>query len=331
MTGVEEPANGQVMLVGQDLGHRPDDPHHRGAENGTAIVPRAAEDQHDPDEEGGDHRIDAFRRDRAVEVGEQRAAQAHQAGTEDKGLQAAEGDVLAQRGGRRLVVPDGAHHAAPGRAELVLDQQVGDDEAEQHEAEVGELREEVVEVAERARQVVEAARRVGQPVFRLRDQADDLRHADGGDGEVVGAEAQGDLADRPGDEAGHRHRAQPAGRDRQLEAAEAPLRRRPGENGRGVGPDREEAGDAGVEQAGQAPLDVEAEGEDGDEDDVVYAEHDFHDGKRDKACPNLRIREPVDHGGAVVDECSRIDRSFDARHPQVYRTCRSCRRAAWSI
>src|SRR3546814_1685175 len=93
-------------------------------------------DLHDPDEEGGDHRIDALGRDRAVEVGEQRAAQAHQAGTEHEGLQATEGDILAEGGGRRLVVADGPHHAPPGRAELVLDQQVGDREAEQHEAEV---------------------------------------------------------------------------------------------------------------------------------------------------------------------------------------------------
>src|SRR3546814_13453305 len=75
-------------------------------------------DLHDPDEEGGDHRIDALGRDRAVEVGEQRAAQAHQAGTEHEGLQATEGDILAEGGGRRLVVADGPHHAPPGRAEL---------------------------------------------------------------------------------------------------------------------------------------------------------------------------------------------------------------------
>src|SRR3546814_12028785 len=87
------------------------------AEDGAAVVPRAAENQHDPDEEGGDHRIDGFRRDRAVEVGEKSAAEAHQAGAENEGLQAAEGDVLAERGGRRLVVADGPHHAAPGRTD----------------------------------------------------------------------------------------------------------------------------------------------------------------------------------------------------------------------
>src|SRR3546814_14545683 len=51
------------------------------------------------------------------------------------------------------------------------------------------------------------------------------------------------------------------------------LRPGAGENGRGVGADGEETGDAGVEQAGQAPLDIEAERQDGEDADEDRHEH----------------------------------------------------------
>ena len=58
------------------------------------------------------------------------------------------------------------------------------------------------------------------------------------------------------------HGAEPADRDRQAEAAEAPGVVRRGQERRGIGADRDETGDADIEQAGLAPLQIEAEADD---------------------------------------------------------------------
>ena len=67
------------------------------------------------------------------------------------------------------------------------------------------------------------------------------------------------FRDAVSDDAGCDHRGDEAEDDRQIEAAQVTLRGRGGQHGAGVGPDCEEAGNAGVEHAGEAPLHVEAE------------------------------------------------------------------------
>ena len=56
-------------------------------------------------------------------------------------MQVAAGDVLAHRLGRRLVVADGAHHAAPGRIERAHAQRQKDQQHDGKEPGIGDLHE----------------------------------------------------------------------------------------------------------------------------------------------------------------------------------------------
>ena len=106
----------------------------------------------------------------------------------------------------------------------------------------------------------------GPPVMGSRFSATELhddRHAESGDGEIVGAQADGHRADQQRDEAGGERAAKPAQSDRQAETAEAVRIVGRGQQRRDVGADGDETGDADVEQAGLPPLHVEAEADDG--------------------------------------------------------------------
>src|SRR5206468_8476655 len=70
---------------------------------------------------------------------------------------------------------------------------------------------------------------------------------------------RGQSADDEGGEPGREHRAGPDDDNRKLEADEAAGRVGRGEERRGVGADGNEAGDADIEEAGLAPLQVQAE------------------------------------------------------------------------
>ena len=115
---------------------------------------------------------------------------------------------------------------------------------------------------ERARDEADAERAAGDA---LRVEADELhrdRDAEGGDGEVVGAQPQRQRADegrggrrRPAWRRASRPRS--AGRSRPRCGAG-----RRGQQGRHIGADRHEAGDADIEQARLAPLQVQAEADD---------------------------------------------------------------------
>ena len=59
-----------------------------------------------------------------------------------------------------------------------------------------------------------------QPVHVLEEVADDLGNADGGDGQVVGSQAEADLADQIGNAAGQDTADEPGELDRQAEAAD---------------------------------------------------------------------------------------------------------------
>ena len=101
---------------------------------------------------------------------------------------------------------------------------------------------------------------VGRPHLVLEDEAEDLGDPEGGDREVVGAQPHADPAHAPGDDRAREHRRDHARRHREAEAAGVTLGGGGGHDGGGVGADREEARHPGVEEPGEAPVDVEARG-----------------------------------------------------------------------
>ena len=128
----------------------------------------------------------------------------------------------------------------------------------------------------------------GPPVRRLEVEEGELDHhgeAEGGDGEIVGAQPDGDGADEEGEEPGGDGAAGPADGDGQAEAAEAGGGVGRGEEGGGVGADGDEAGDADVEEAGLPPLQVQAEA-----DDRVAERHGQEEGA---------VAEEVEHQSAL--------------------------------
>ena len=104
---------------------RPDAPDDDRAEQGAPVVGAAAEDQHGPDLEGQD-RLEVERADIADEADIEPAGQPHDHAAEHEGLQADADRVLAERGGRRLVLADRFQRATPGRADDALERQVGE-------------------------------------------------------------------------------------------------------------------------------------------------------------------------------------------------------------
>ena len=75
-------------------------------------------------------------------------------------------------------------------------------------------------VGERTRQAGDVLDAAGQPVLVLEDREDDLGDAEGGDGEVVGAQAERELADEVGGPRGEEAADRPGDQHRQAEAAE---------------------------------------------------------------------------------------------------------------
>ena len=108
----------------------------------------------------------------------------------------------------------------------------------------------------------------GPPVTGSRLSAhelDDDRDAEGGDGQIVGAQPDRQRADQEG-RPGRRPARRPASRRRSAGRSRrgglAIVGR--GQERRDIGADRHEAGDADIEQAGLAPLHIEAEADDGE-------------------------------------------------------------------
>ena len=114
-------------------------------------------------------------------------------------------------------------------------------------------------LGERPRDARDAAHPVGQPFLVLEDQTDDLADADGGDRQIVGAQVDAEQADQQREQRREQRRDQEPDHEVQAEATEMEGARAAGEDRRGIGADRPEAGDADVELAGKAPLHVEAE------------------------------------------------------------------------
>ena len=112
-----------------------------------------------------------------------------------------------------------------------------------------------------------------------RDELDGDGDAEGGDGEIVGAQPERQRADQ---ERGERRRqAPPPSQPTTIGRSKPPKRSAVvgrGQQRRGIGADRDEAGDADIEQPGLAPLHVEAEADDG-----VGQRHGQEEGARSRA------------------------------------------------
>ena len=160
-----------------------------------------------------------------VKVIERRAADADDDVAEHEHLQPAAVDVLAHGGGGKLIVADGAHHAAPGRMPGALEQHVGDDDQDGDDAEIGRARQHEAEfVGRRHRpgQRRDGERALGQPVGVLQEGLDDLGDAERCDRHVVGAQAERDAPHRPAERTGSGAARRPGEPDRQAEAADEP-------------------------------------------------------------------------------------------------------------
>ena len=123
------------------------------------------------------------------------------------------------------------------------------------------------------RQADQAERAAGEPGGIERHQLHRDRDAEGGHRQILLAQAQGRKADDQRREAGCGHAADQPDPERQPEAAEHRGALGPDQDRRGIGADRDEADDAGIEQAGEAPLQIEAEHRDAEDQRHDQEEH----------------------------------------------------------
>ena len=136
--------------------------------------------------------------------------------------------------------------------------------------------------------------------------------AEGGDGEIVGAQPQRQRADE--------RRAEPPptpsppSQPTTIGSSKPPKRpaaRRRGQQRRGIGADGDEAGDADVEQPGLAPLQVEAEA-----DDAVGQRRRQEEGARSRARSSISRalpNSPVGRTSSSGDQHDEGDRRRDTR------------------
>ena len=167
------------------------------------IAPRllpTADDQHGPDLEGKDRHV-VVRRDEADEMRMHGAGQADDAATDRESLQAELDRVLAERERCRLVLADGAQHAAPRTAHQAFERQINSGHHEDEDAEIEQAEGEGLsgKIGERTRDEPDAEWPAGHRLQIERAQLHHHRGAEGGDGEIVGAQADGERADQEGD------------------------------------------------------------------------------------------------------------------------------------
>ena len=216
----------------------------------------------------------------------QRSADAHYHRSKYESLELELEHVLAAGLGGNLVLSYSAQHPAPGGLDHLLNQHVQDDQDHQNNHHVKVV---VVfrrdQVAQELGYIVEALGAVGRPLLVQEKEAHRLRNAKGSYRKVVVLEAQGDVADHEGDDSAGHPRGPEAQEEPQVDsqvqegdfrpvAAEDEVleqlrvRRLCRQQRRRIGAQREEAGYADVEQAGEAPVNVQPKAEHG-----VYARH----------------------------------------------------------
>ena len=162
----------------------------------------------------------------------------------------------------RMALENPAPRAHGKAFEAKIDDEAGD--GRQGKVGEAELDRTVGHALEGARNETDAKWPAGDRLEVEGDEVDRHRDAESGNGEVVGSKAQRDRSHRQRDEAGKDCSAQPSGENGQPETAEMGSRGRRRHDRRGIGPDGDEAGDAHIEEAGHAPLQVQAEAYDGE-------------------------------------------------------------------
>ena len=191
----------------------------------------------------------------------QGASEPHQGGAQYERLDPEALHVLSRRAGGVLVLADGGHHPPPGGTARALQQDIEYQHDREHEQQHPDLVPRLRDVLERLRDLGDSPRPVGRPDLVLEHEPEDLRDPERRDREIVAAKPDADPPHPPGDQGTRDHRGADAGRDGEVEPSEMARRGGGGEDGADVGADREESADPGVEQAGEPPLDVEAQSE----------------------------------------------------------------------
>ena len=205
----------------------------------------------------------SFGCDVSDEMRVERTAEAHQHATDHEGLQAEPEGALAEGRSGYLVLPDGSQHPAPGAPHEPFQRQVDEAQQGRDDRQIGRIPGEVVgDGGQRLRDELEAERPAREPLCVEGHELQGDGDAEGGDGEIVVPQPQGRHADDQGGETRGDHGADPTNRDRQAEAADLVgiVGRR--EERRRIGADADEARHAHVEEAGEAPLKIEAERDD---------------------------------------------------------------------
>src|SRR5437867_365498 len=266
------------QLADEDAGARPDGPDDERAEQGAAVVAAAAHDEHGPDLEGDD-RQEVERADEADEADVERAGQPHEGRAQDERLEPEAPGALAERDGGGLVLANRLQHAAPGRHQDAVERPVDRDHEHDHQAEKPEIEAErgVEQVRERLADAREPLRAAGQRLPVEGDELDRDGHAERGDGQIVAPQANRDQADQPAGERRRRHRGQHAHEPGQAEVTDVLGLRRRGQDRVRVGANRVEPHDARVEQPGEAPLKVQGEREDAQDEHDAREEHEVRE------------------------------------------------------
>ena len=173
-------------------------------------------------------------------------------GADDEGLHLEAHHRLAGDGGHGLVLADRAEHAAERRAPHPLEDEVDEDDRQRDQAQVEEIVVDREPAVERTRDPGDAVGAPGEPGLVQEEEAQGLAEAQRDDGEIVLAQPE-------------RRQRQPRAREAADHEGGAPRQRpddtRDHEQPRGVGADREEGHDAEIHQPREAPLHVEAEGQ----------------------------------------------------------------------
>ena len=209
-------------------------------------------------------------------VAEEDAGEAGDDGADDEGLHLEAHDRLARHGGHRLVLADGAEHAAERRAAHALEDGVDHADGEGDEAEVEEVVVGGEPRGERARDPGDAVGAAGEPRLVQKKEAYHFGAAQRDDGEIVLAEPERGEGERG---PGHAARHEGGGpRERQSDPGD-------GEQARGVGADPEEGHHAEVHEPRQPPLHVEPEGQQGADPDEGGDGHEVAGHARDPRSP----------------------------------------------
>ena len=189
-------------------------PEQDGAQRHAAIAGEAAQDEHGIAEEG-EGRIELAGIEIGDVEGEEEAGDGRQRRGDAERLQLIGKDVLAQRRGGILILPDRPQHPAPGTPlEQAQDDQAdeeGDPDREE-QRQLGQVTQaDLVEAVQQpvgdvAPLLVEAddALIAAGEIGILEGVADDLGEGDGGDGEIVGAQPE---RGQPDQDAGQRRRS----------------------------------------------------------------------------------------------------------------------------